>query len=91
MTTRPQRDGVCVGVALSGGGHRAALFAAGALLEHRGASLLLVGDGHAEVYEPALGALLASRGEGRAHRERVARRSADVLVQLCDAAQSAVG
>ena len=32
MATKPQRDGVSLGVALSGGGHRAALFAAGSLL-----------------------------------------------------------
>jgi predicted acylesterase/phospholipase RssA len=32
MATKPQRDGVSLGIALSGGGHRAALFAAGALL-----------------------------------------------------------
>jgi hypothetical protein len=32
VSTKPQRDGVSLGLALSGGGHRAALFAAGALL-----------------------------------------------------------
>lgn len=32
MTSKPVRDGKGVRIALSGGGHRAALFAAGALL-----------------------------------------------------------
>jgi hypothetical protein len=36
------------------------------LLEHAGASLVLLGDGHSEVYGPALAALLSSRGAGRA-------------------------
>jgi beta-lactamase superfamily II metal-dependent hydrolase len=37
----------------------------GFLLEHNGVSVLLPGDAHAEVYGPALGALLASRREGQ--------------------------
>jgi beta-lactamase superfamily II metal-dependent hydrolase len=41
------------------------------LLEHRGASVLLLGDAHAEVYGPALGALLASRGEGHTRIDAV--------------------
>ena len=43
----------------------------GFLLEHRGASLLLLGDGHAEVYGPALAGLLASRGEGQTRIDAV--------------------
>ena len=41
------------------------------LLEHRGASLLLLGDAHAEIYGPALGGLLASRGEGNTRIDAV--------------------